>query len=141
VSENTPHHRNITISRLVLLNDTNDNLNNSLRALLSKVVYDFNLLLFRPFLFSSKLDHTTYPVLLLVTEPRRYQSISFSLLKDHSQHAIHTTIVSVYLQAIRRMLRLQDAIILRKTNEGLFMYPSTFAAHLVEPNGVPASIN
>jgi len=37
--------------------------------------------LFRPFLFSSKLDHTTLPDLLLVIEARRYERTSFILLK------------------------------------------------------------
>jgi len=93
------------------------NLNNTLRALRSKVVYDFNLLLFRPFLFSSKLGHTTCPDLLLVIVARRYErtSFSFSLAKDRSQHAIHTAIVSVYSQVIRRISGLHDAIILSYT--------------------------
>jgi len=71
-----------------------------------------NLSLFRPFLFSSKPDHTTCPDLLLVIEAWTYKRMRFSLPKDLSQHAIHTAIVSIYLQAIRRMSGLQDAIIL-----------------------------
>jgi len=45
--------------------------------------------LFRPFLFSSKLDHITCSDLLLVIEARRYESTSFSLLKDRSRLAEH----------------------------------------------------
>jgi len=59
--------------------------------------------LFRPFVFSSKLDHTTCPDLLLVIEARRYERTSFSLLKDRSELAIHTAIISIICKAIRRM--------------------------------------
>jgi len=81
----------------------------------SKVFYDFIKLnfLFRPFPFSSKLDHTTCPDLLLVIEARRYERTSFSLLKHRSQLAIHTAIISIICKAIRRMSRLQDAIIFK----------------------------
>jgi len=73
--------------------------------------------LFSPSLFSSKLDHTTFPVLLLVNEARRYEKTSFNLLKDYSQLAIHiTAIVSIICKAIRRMSGgLQNAIILSYT--------------------------
>jgi len=55
--------------------------------------------------------------LLLVIDSRRYESISFSLLKDRSQLAIDTAIVSIICKAIRRMSGgLQDAIILRCTS-------------------------
>ena len=47
--------------------------------------------LFRPFLYS-KLDHTTFPDLLLVIEARRYQRTSFSLLRDRSLLAIHRNV-------------------------------------------------
>jgi len=66
-----------------------------------------------PFRFSSKLDHTTFPDLLLVNEALRYERTCFSLLKGRSQLAIHiTAIVSIICNAIRRMLGgLQYAII------------------------------
>jgi len=79
-------HRNINISGLFRLNYTKC-----------------------PFRQSSKLDHTTCPDLFLVTEARRYERTSFSLLKDRSQLAIYTGIIH---KAIRRMSGLQDAIIL-----------------------------
>jgi len=41
--------------------------------------------LFCPFLFLWKLHNTTFPDLLLVTKARRYERISFSLLKDRTQ--------------------------------------------------------
>jgi len=108
VFENTQLHRNVTISRLFLLNYTKMIMYSKVKQHFacfygSKIVYDFSLSLFRPFLFLSNLDHTTCPDLLLVIEARRYKRISFSLLKDRPQHAIHTAIVSIYLQAIRRM--------------------------------------
>jgi len=67
--------------------------------------------LFRPFLFSSKLGHTTSPDLLLVIEARKYESTSFSLLKDSLQRSIHSAIVSIFCKALRRMSGLQDAVI------------------------------
>ena len=58
----------------------------------SKLVYDFIKvsLLFRPFLFSSKLYHITFPDLLLINEARKYERTSFSLLKDCSQLPVNT---------------------------------------------------
>jgi len=64
-----------------------------------------------PFVYSSKLDHTICPDLYLVVEDRRHESTSYSLLKDRSQLAIATAIVSIIYKAIRRMSGLQDAII------------------------------
>ena len=58
-----------------------------------KLVYDFikvSFLLFRPFLFSSKLYHITFPDLLLINEAQRYERTSFSLLKDRLQLAVNT---------------------------------------------------
>ena len=69
-----------------------------------------------PYLYSSKLDHTVCPDLFLVIEAWRYERTSFTLLKDCSQPAIHTAIISSFCKAIRRMSGgLQDAIILNCT--------------------------
>ena len=48
------------------------------------------LLQFRPFLFSSKLCHITFPDLLLINEARKHERTSFSLLKDRSQLTVNT---------------------------------------------------
>ena len=69
------------------------------------------LFLFRPFLFSSKLDHTTCPDLLFVIEARRYERTSFSLLKGRSELAIHTAIISIICKAIRKVVRLETSIL------------------------------
>ena len=83
----------------------------------SKIVFAVS-----PFLFSSKLDHTTCPDLLLVIEALRYEMISFSLLKDRLQLGIHTVMVSIICKTIRRMSGgLQGATILScmTSNHGL----------------------
>jgi len=55
--------------------------------------------------------------LFLVIKVRRYESISFSLLKDRSQLAIDTATVSNICKAIRRISGgLQDAMILSCTS-------------------------
>ena len=71
--------------------------------------------LFCPFLYSSKLDHTNFPDLLLVTEVRSYERTSFSLLNDRSQLAIDAVIVSIISKAFRRKSWLQGAIFVNCT--------------------------
>jgi len=61
-------------------------------------------------------DHKSYPILFWIIETRRYERTSFSLLKDLSQLAIDTAIVSIICKAIRRMSGgLQDALMLSCT--------------------------
>jgi len=65
--------------------------------------------LIRPFLFSSKQDHTTSPGLLLINEDRKYERTSFCL--DWLQLAMHTAIFNIICKAIRRTPGgLKDAI-------------------------------
>jgi len=62
----------------------------------SSVISSKQASLFRPFLLSSQLDLNTCPDLLLVIVAQRYERITFSLLKDRWQFAMHmTAIISI----------------------------------------------
>jgi len=81
-----------------------------MEAKLSTILSEYAFSFFRPFLFSSKLNYTACLDLLLVIEARRYERISFSLLKDRSQQCILASSAFI-CKAIRRMSSFQDAII------------------------------